>query len=138
MPFARVLDASSHKARERLAKRREQTMKTTEIQRFKDRLLDLREQVRGDIQASIDAVAEEVRPVGEDAKESSEGLDKELVLERNAEEIYHATNAALRRIEKGIFGQCTGCGQPIPEARLEAIPFAALCVDCERRFEEEA
>jgi DnaK suppressor protein len=101
-------------------------------------LLDLREQVRGDIQASIDAVAEEVRPVGEDAKESSEGLDKELVLERNAEEIYHATNAALRRIEKGIFGQCTGCGQPIPEARLEAIPFAALCVDCERRFEEEA
>lgn len=110
-------------------------MNATEIQRFKDRLLNLRRQLRGDIQASIDAVAEEIRPVGEDTKEPSEGLDKELALERNEEEIYHAVNDALMRIEEGTFSRCVECGAQVPKARLDAIPYTAYCVECERSFE---
>lgn len=113
-------------------------MTETDIQRFQQRLLTIRDQVRGDIQASIDAVAEEVHPVGEDTKEPSEGLDKELVLEGNEETIYHAVNEALQRIEAGTFGRCTGCGKTIPKARLDAIPYAEYCVDCERKSEEES
>jgi RNA polymerase-binding protein DksA len=110
-------------------------MNATVIQHFSARLLKLRDQVRGDIQASIDAVAEEVHPVGEDTKEPIEGLDKELVLEHNEEDIYHAVNAALQRIEQGSFGRCTGCGKPIPKARLDAMPYAEYCVACERQIE---
>jgi DnaK suppressor protein len=38
---------------------------------------------------------------------------------------------ALARIDNGTYGICTNCGQPIPEERLEAIPWASLCVTCE-------
>lgn len=43
---------------------------------------------------------------------------------------------ALERIEKGTYGKCVVCGQPIPEKRLEALPWAARCVKDEGRLEE--
>jgi RNA polymerase-binding protein DksA len=44
--------------------------------------------------------------------------------------------AAVERIEDGSFGQCEECGRKIPEPRLEAIPYAALCVRCASQQEE--
>jgi len=41
--------------------------------------------------------------------------------------------AALQRVEDGTFGQCSRCGQPIAEARLEAMPAAPLCIKCASR-----
>src|SRR5215469_1645956 len=38
---------------------------------------------------------------------------------------------ALARIDNGTYGICSNCGQPIPEKRLEAIPWATLCLTCE-------
>ena len=43
---------------------------------------------------------------------------------------------ALERIDKGTYGTCVECGQPIPEKRLEAIPWAARCVKDEERLEQ--
>jgi len=43
---------------------------------------------------------------------------------------------ALKRIENGTYGYCIDCGQPIPEKRLEALPWAARCVKDEERLEE--
>ncbi|REJ05105.1 molecular chaperone DnaK [Microbacterium bovistercoris] len=37
---------------------------------------------------------------------------------------------ALARLEAGTYGICTGCGNPIPAARLEVRPFADQCVAC--------
>jgi DnaK suppressor protein len=42
---------------------------------------------------------------------------------------------ALKRIEDGTYGKCINCGQPIPEKRLEAIPWAARDVKCEEQLE---
>src|SRR5260370_8299216 len=44
---------------------------------------------------------------------------------------------ALVRIENGTYGICSNCGQPIPEKRLEAIPWATLCVTCESKLGAE-
>lgn len=38
--------------------------------------------------------------------------------------------AAIERIDEGTFGICEECGVNIPRARLNAIPFAHLCVNC--------
>ncbi|BDZ50972.1 DnaK suppressor protein [Frondihabitans sucicola] len=38
--------------------------------------------------------------------------------------------AALARLDAGTYGVCADCGRPIPSARLEARPMAALCLDC--------
>ena len=42
-------------------------------------------------------------------------------------------NAALVKFDKGTYGLCEGCGQPIAPARLEAKPAARLCIDCANR-----
>lgn len=39
-------------------------------------------------------------------------------------------NQALRRLDSNEYGVCTSCGKSISEDRLEAVPFAALCIDC--------
>ncbi len=42
---------------------------------------------------------------------------------------------ALRARERGTYGTCQECGQPIPAERLAARPEATLCVECQRRLE---
>jgi DnaK suppressor protein len=37
---------------------------------------------------------------------------------------------ALKKFDEGTYGICETCGNPIPEARLEAKPAAPLCIDC--------
>ena len=41
-------------------------------------------------------------------------------------------DAALARLDDGTFGACLRCGKPIAPARLEALPWAAYCIDCQR------
>jgi RNA polymerase-binding transcription factor DksA len=43
--------------------------------------------------------------------------------------------AALARIEEGTFGQCEECNQPIPEARLQVLPYARHCISCAQEVE---
>jgi RNA polymerase-binding transcription factor len=41
-------------------------------------------------------------------------------------------DAALARLEAGTYGRCTSCGREVAAERLEALPWAALCIDCQR------
>lgn len=44
-------------------------------------------------------------------------------------------SAALERIDAGTYGSCTGCGGAIATARLEVLPYAHTCIDCQSRAE---
>ena len=44
--------------------------------------------------------------------------------------------SAQQRIAAGTYGTCERCGKSIPRARLEALPYATLCVDCQAELEE--
>lgn len=63
--------------------------------------------------------------------------DRELddTLEENAEQILREIETALARMEDGTYGTCTVCGKAIPPERLEAVPYATLCVEDKRRVE---
>jgi RNA polymerase-binding transcription factor len=54
--------------------------------------------------------------------------------ERLARRIERLT-AALRRVEDGSYGTCERCGERIAPARLEAIPEASMCRDCQEEME---
>ena len=56
-------------------------------------------------------------------------------LEENAEHLLAEIDAALGRIDDGTYGLCVNCGKPIGEERLEAIPYATLCIDDKRAQE---
>ena len=41
--------------------------------------------------------------------------------------------AALKRVDHGTYGVCESCGEPIPEPRLRALPWARYCLKCTER-----
>ncbi len=47
--------------------------------------------------------------------------------------ILQAIDEALVRIDKGTFGHCRDCGEPIAEARLNAIPWTRVCITCKEQ-----
>ena len=71
------------------------------------------------------------------ADSASETYMRELDggLEENAEHILGEIDAALGRIDDGTYGRCTACGRQIDEERLEAVPYAILCIDDKRALE---
>jgi DnaK suppressor protein len=56
-------------------------------------------------------------------------------LGENSEQVLSEIDAALRRIDDGTYGTCTKCGKEIGAERLEARPWAALCIDDARNAE---
>jgi len=44
-------------------------------------------------------------------------------------------NQALARLDAGEYGLCTDCEEPIAEARLKALPYATLCIQCAEEAE---
>jgi DnaK suppressor protein len=58
-----------------------------------------------------------------------------LSLDADGKRELRAIDAALERIEAGTYGECARCGNEIAEARLRALPYAALCIDCAKAEE---
>ncbi|MGH3128336.1 MAG: TraR/DksA family transcriptional regulator [Gaiellaceae bacterium] len=56
-------------------------------------------------------------------------------LEENAEHLLTEIQAALERMDEGTYGLCVTCGKPIAAERLEAVPYAARCIDDMRALE---
>jgi RNA polymerase-binding protein DksA len=71
------------------------------------------------------------------ADSASETYMRELDggLEENAGHLLVEIDAALARIEAGTYGLCSVCGREIGEERLEAIPYATLCIEHKRAQE---
>jgi DnaK suppressor protein len=97
------------------------------------------ENLREDHPGSLDEEVEEVS-AGTDnhlAETATVTLDREIdySLEENASEVLAAIDAALKRIEEGTYGTCARCGKQIPEERLEARPWSALCIEDQREQE---
>jgi len=65
----------------------------------------------------------------EEATESFE-LEKRLALEKRIKEQLAEIEHTLNKFDKGTYGLCDNCGQPIDPARLEALPQASLCLSC--------
>jgi len=108
-------------------------MKPTLLNQYRGELLDLRERLTGAISRMSEIVLTDDQPTGEHDQKVSEGSDKEIVLESSEEAIRRQVMEALDRIDRGTFGLCQECHQPIDHDRLDAIPYASRCIDCERQ-----
>ena len=72
----------------------------------------------------------------DDATEAFEQA-KGLTLRQNTERLLKQVESALARFEDGTYGLCCDCGRPIDPARLEALPYAQLCLDCQSKQERK-
>ena len=112
---------------------------------FRERLLDERKRVVG----AIDNIhAENPGSLADETEElnfqdnhpgdvATATFDREMAstLEENSTHVLVEIDAALERIENGTFGNCARCGNPIGNERLEALPWATLCIECKRQQE---
>ena len=57
---------------------------------------------------------------------------RDLALREHTRTAVAAVEAALARLDAGTYGACTACGRAIMPERLEALPAAALCIECQR------
>lgn len=90
-----------------------------------------------ELKAQADSLALEHEPGDvqfdeEGGEGGTSNVDRELdlVLSAQARAAIEEIDRALAKIDAGTYGRCEQCGNPIPEARLEALPHAALCVAC--------
>ena len=95
-----------------------------------------------DLAAEAEALASEREPGDTQFdEESGEGdtlnveRERDLALSASATQAVEEIDRALRRMDIGTYGICERCGKKIGVARLEALPFAALCIECKSREE---
>jgi RNA polymerase-binding protein DksA len=95
-----------------------------------------------DLAAEAEALASEREPGDTQFdEESGEGdtlnveRERDLALSASATQAVEEIDRALRRMDTGSYGICERCGKKIAVARLEALPFAALCIECKSREE---
>jgi RNA polymerase-binding protein DksA len=119
---------------------------TIDADRFRDALLRERQRARDAIEylhketpGSLEDETEEIMGGTDNhlAEAATGTLDREIdyTLEENSEQVLQQIEEALKRIDNGKFGLCTRCGREIAEERLEARPWATLCIDCQREIE---
>jgi DnaK suppressor protein len=116
-------------------------MNNSQIETYRLQLL----QLSSDVQGNVSDVTEQARqPTGGQADGGlsnvpmhlgdlgSEAFTQELnsTLLESEQELSDEIDAALQRIDNGTFGTCEECGQPIAEARLEALPYVRYCIQC--------
>ena len=121
-------------------------MKAEEVAQFKKLLLSLRERLVGkvdfmqgetlkksrqDASGDLSNVPIHMADVGTD------NYERDIMIEliQNGEEGVRNIDTALERIEEGTFGVCELCAKKINKERLKAVPYAKLCIDCQREEE---
>jgi DnaK suppressor protein len=117
---------------------------TIDLHQMKNRLEAKRDELRTNISGLTEA-----HPVPTDPIEASQGpnefediavdfleIQEEQSVLVNEQALLTEVLQALKRIDDGTYGLCIVCGNPIPEKRLEAIPWAARDVKCEQALEQ--
>jgi RNA polymerase-binding protein DksA len=115
-----------------------------DVEGFRARLVDERRRVIKEIEylhhenpGSLESESEERTLDNHLAETASVTLDRELdySLEESANRQLTAIEEALQRIEDGTYGTCQRCGGPVGAERLEALPWATLCIEDKRKDE---
>ena len=123
---------------------RKQALSAKRVNEFKKLLLDElvrlgasleRMDTRGD--ELVDAGAEEGDFDDAASDAATETLDRgtDMALEENLRSLVEEIDAALEKVEKGTYGICDNCGGGIKIARLDRLPYATMCVECQQRME---
>ena len=104
-----------------------------------DRLVQQRQEI-------LDMYKQDVKAGQESADDGTEDIvdrannsyNRELMFSLSDSErvLLLQIEAALSRIETGIYGRCTNCGNMIHPLRLEAVPWARFCIDCQELAEK--
>jgi len=101
---------------------------------FRDKLMDRRQSLVGQVQqAELYSRERDAEATQDPADMAANAYTKELLVSMsdNDRQLLNLIDEALERMDDSGYGKCVRCGQPLPEKRLEAVPWARHCVKCQ-------
>uniref|UniRef100_A0A7C2P6S9 TraR/DksA family transcriptional regulator n=1 Tax=Schlesneria paludicola TaxID=360056 RepID=A0A7C2P6S9_9PLAN len=108
--------------------------------RLHSRLIDQRESLRGKIAEDLGLTYSRddgINDLGEVASQMEQSeLHSQLAALESRE--LRQIEVAIAKIRNGTFGTCERCQKSIPIARLQALPYTSVCIDCQRKQERRA
>jgi RNA polymerase-binding protein DksA len=124
-------------------------MTKADLDSFRQALQALRSRLNGEVSHLAD---EALRSTGGEASGSlsnaplhladlgTDAYEQEFTLSllQNQEQALEEIGHALDKINRGTFGRCEECDNPIPKGRLQALPYARHCVDCARKLQKSS
>lgn len=119
-----------------------------ELTKYKQLLLECRQQIVAGIKhITDDSLKKTLRESSGDisgytyhmADMASDAYSREFLLNlaTSEREVLLSIEDALKRVEEKNYGNCLVCGKPIAKQRLEAIPYAKNCIECQKKQETE-
>ena len=121
-------------------------MTKPELDKYKKKLLKKKEEILQAVKhIEQDTLSRSQRDASGDlsgytlhmADTATDSYDREfsLGLASNAQQILYEIDEALKRVKEKNFGNCQLCEKPIPKKRLNALPYASLCIACQAKEE---
>lgn len=131
-----------------MAGKQKEKLKRDEVDKFKKTLRSRREMILGNMAhlegealktGSSDGAGELSKAPSHLADLGSDSYEQELSLGfyESEEEVLAEIDAAIERLANGKFGECETCAEFIGRERLNALPWARLCIGCKRKEEGE-
>ena len=114
-------------------------MNSAQLEKFRSRLLEKRKEVLRGVQSSSTSSKETGSDGIQDiADQASSAYTKEFLLSVGDEErrVLKQIEIALQKIKEKNYGICESCKKSISVKRLDALPFAQLCIQCKEKEEE--
>lgn len=122
-------------------------MDKEDLKKYKEKLLAIKNVIQGNIkQIGKDSLSKSQKEASGDlssytlhmADMASDSYERDFAfdLASNEQELVYKIDESLRRIDEGVFGKCLNCGKKISKARLNIVPYAALCVPCQQKEEK--
>ncbi|WP_443740726.1 TraR/DksA family transcriptional regulator [Treponema berlinense] len=111
------------------------------VEKMKKKLIEQKNTILGSLAAQNEDYKKIVEggESGDEVDVASDVVDGRLLESLGAQDSnrLQMINNALDRIKQGTYGRCLVCKEEIPEERLEAIPYAFMCINCQSRNERQ-
>ncbi|MBI3457847.1 MAG: TraR/DksA family transcriptional regulator [Candidatus Rokubacteria bacterium] len=115
-------------------------MKKDRLAHFRKTLLEKRRQLEAEVgRSALYGKGQEDDSIKDLGDQATTAYTREFLFElgNGDRRLLKEVLIALQKLDEGGFGECERCGQAIAEKRLEALPFARYCINCQRLIEEE-
>src|SRR5215831_1411738 len=114
-------------------------MDKKKLETFKKKLETRQQELRRTVTRNqVDGrTADEDTAAADIADRAASSYNKEFLFSQsnNERQLLQMVEVALGRIREGSFGECSNCGKDINPKRLEAVPWAQHCIDCQEKIE---
>ena len=123
------------------------TLSREQLKQFRQLLITERAKLASEIKAIAQEASKSPREASGDlsaytvhmADMAADTYERELSMNivSSEQELLYQIDDALKRLDDGSFGVCQQCSRPITMSRLKAVPYASLCIACQRTKEQK-